>query len=1208
MNHTQALFQGVLTSEKQEEQKTQYQAPNVCTGCCVSQQQLLAQKEMQTKALKQQIVKRIPLSNDTSLYKEEAGKVAVVIPFVRCQVFGRLSQTLKSWETFPPCVLQNTARLGKKLDLIFHYNAYLDQDSDVLEGLQNLWGNISLDVRSCFQTVRFLSANLTRSEDVYPLGPCKQFYTTFDLLRRSGYDHWMQFEPDVNPIQIGWGTRLIELAEENRGCQHWWQLGSTAMYPNVVDTLNIRGNIGIDLHMNGNSVYCLKSADYDEFREKVRKSFPPSGCIGFPEIGELGGFDHAMYRFRMLPENRRYMNNKFSKFRIDDYIMNFGEAKFEPDKLLQTNPGTMLVHSKYYLITSEERMALSAKYSTRSYEKDLREAYRVEVGRFPSSGEEMFFSKLFKMRDDVGARAVWCTVRRILSASNSTSKMHPPLSDCHDADLVSLLSSTAEVTVMGLYMYYMQALPGPDADTFIEGIRKGTTSHKEIASLLCGHYLRPRDMLHNIGPCGLETRLQRNVLPETCQDWRYLSYGNILKAKCLTKSGKKRSAKLANALFCAQEIYNDNGYLRCGKMFRRNHRTLWGLMFSYFFPGFLKIYQPTPQSIDSPHVRGNYHVWEFPVLGLLHKAFPNTRMNGLVHISESEAISAAMVKVRNAEKDFTHRNFFPLKIWVTDLHASPMGCSISLFDTLQVKITAKIQFNNCIHYLDSSGQTSCANDRQLRVLQNNAWEGFGLDPCPNSLRRTFFEHYRSDMEFLQMDAVMCSHPVANCELYLPFNKSIIVYATTRLEFGRLDTNIDWRRPFLKDGGIHRWVEWLRNLRAIASSRNNLIAANNAYDAKYMEYFTGLPVKYIPSWCGGTAQSLALPHLYAPRRPDILLTPYRTNLEFTREDVPVNGWPSQQGDTKLPLDHPLFDDLWKILETQQVPFTLRTMKGAFPKGYTSLDEVSQFPAAIFIPYQTSTMSFFELYRLSIPLLVPSQTLLLSWISEHGLLWERVYGNPPRDSLLPPTDMPSPNSNKIEDIARWISLYDIYQTGVFPHLLEFDSWTDAVLIVRTVDLATVSFKMREHNIAEFARIGELWDGVLRRVRKGKEIGHYPNDIDVALRQSYGLGLLSQDTDKRCVAKRRKKQVDKVSDSEEVSYNPGSKCKKTSMDYSRPQLMKNVVLQGSYLRACKQPKFDPELNVLSCMIGKKELTLFNPYKCAEDINITPYGELSC
>ena len=43
---------------------------------------------------------------------------------------------------------------------------------------------------------------------------------------------------------------------------------------------------------------------------------------------------------------------------------------------------------------------------------------------------------------------------------------------------------------------------------------------------------------------------------------------------------------------------------------------------------------------------------------------------------------------------------------------------------------------------------------------------------------------------------------------------------------------------------------------------------------------------------------------------------------------------------------------------------------------------------------STISFFEFYRAAMPMFVPSVKLLRSWVVEHGIMWERIYGTPKR----------------------------------------------------------------------------------------------------------------------------------------------------------------------------------------------------------------------
>jgi hypothetical protein len=105
---------------------------------------------------------------------------------------------------------------------------------------------------------------------------------------------------------------------------------------------------------------------------------------------------------------------------------------------------------------------------------------------------------------------------------------------------------------------------------------------------------------------------------------------------------------------------------------------------------------------------------------------------------------------------------------------------------------------------------------------------------------------------------------------MPLNKSIIIYATTRLEFGRYDELVDWRKKDINKHSPKRWEEWVNNLKKIAALPGNVIAANNMYDAQYIKYFTGLEVEYIPSWCTVNAS-------WNPTRPEFLLGPSRDNL-------------------------------------------------------------------------------------------------------------------------------------------------------------------------------------------------------------------------------------------------------------------------------------------------------------------------------------------
>eukprot|EP00959_Pyramimonas_sp_CCMP1952_P365535 7655581-Pyramimonas_sp.AAC.1 len=100
----------------------------------------------------------------------------------------------------------------------------------------------------------------------------------------------------------------------------------------------------------------------------------------------------------------------------------------------------------------------------------------------------------------------------------------------------------------------------------------------------------------------------------------------------------------------------------------------------------------------------------------------------------------------------------------------------------------------------------CPTD--LRVLTNHGMQGFGMEPCMTRVRKLFYDAYRRDAEMERVDVVICSHPAANCELYMPLNKTLVVYATTRLEFGRHDDMVQWRQPHLDNKSPARCPETL----------------------------------------------------------------------------------------------------------------------------------------------------------------------------------------------------------------------------------------------------------------------------------------------------------------------------------------------------------------------------------------------------------------
>ena len=82
----------------------------------------------------------------------------------------------------------------------------------------------------------------------------------------------------------------------------------------------------------------------------------------------------------------------------------------------------------------------------------------------------------------------------------------------------------------------------------------------------------------------------------------------------------------------------------------------------------------------------------------------------------------------------------------------------------------------------------------------NKDNGIALSP---DIRQQFYEAYKNDVEMNQVKIFMCFHSVAMCELFMPFNRTIIIVSSTRYEFGR--------------HGKEEWQLLNQNLQTIASN-------------------------------------------------------------------------------------------------------------------------------------------------------------------------------------------------------------------------------------------------------------------------------------------------------------------------------------------------------------------------------------------------------
>ena len=417
-------------------------------------------------------------------------------------------------------------------------------------------------------------------------------------------------------------------------------------------------------------------------------------------------------------------------------------------------------------------------------------------------------------------------------------------------------------------------------------------------------------------------------------------------------------------------------------------------------------------------------------------------------------------------------------LYSSDFHAGPTMCNAAVYRALGLVAHLEVDYENCRFY-------GVCKDR-LEVLSFDDWRGFSLDPCPHQLRQRFFEAYRRSAEMQRVDIVTCSHPAANCELYMPLNKSLIVFATTRIEFGRADTEVGWRRPiiFNRSEGAKvaavRWREWVHNLRLIASSSRNLIAANSVYDQLYIQHYTGLDnVRLLPSLCKATDAALLT---YAPCRVEFVVGPSRDNLEWGPN---CTRWHCNGTAQLHPLWQQLQDAMQRFTQRTGVSIRVERLRDLYPTF--QLQNVLNHRAVIVFPYQSSTMLTTELYRANIPLLAPSLRFLLQWDRNFSFLFERIYGFPERlsdDDAMPakldsirPSVNPNPNAISADSLEFWVGLFDVFH---FPHVIHFDSFDELVQLLHTTDFHRIHQEQRRYNLAEELRIVQLWKDAFSSLR--------------------------------------------------------------------------------------------------------------------------------
>ena len=309
-----------------------------------------------------------------------------------------------------------------------------------------------------------------------------------------------------------------------------------------------------------------------------------------------------------------------------------------------------------------------------------------------------------------------------------------------------------------------------------------------------------------------------------------------------------------------------------------------------------------------------------------------------------------------------------------------------------------------IKFIDQSFSRHCQLTdtciRHLQVINHaNAFE------LPETAITHFYEVYKDDIEFKQVDAFLCISPPAICELFLPFNRTLILLIDSRYESGR--------------STLSKWKQWNQSIKMILENPKNILATTNMYDAEYIRRFLQIYPVILPYSC-----DYLIHYHYNPTYKEFFLYPIHGTgfkkkflKDFRRENM--NG---------------------------HYNISLKMADSLFSEKENMPQELVKYQGVIMIPDDVSSLRMTEIYRMSIPLFVPTVQLLTRWQKYSGVVGKRVLASSrsPRSQgsvLAIGGQLPDPNNDHDSlALSHWLQFLDIY---INPYTIPFMSVEDLLM---------------------------------------------------------------------------------------------------------------------------------------------------------------------
>lgn len=324
--------------------------------------------------------------------------------------------------------------------------------------------------------------------------------------------------------------------------------------------------------------------------------------------------------------------------------------------------------------------------------------------------------------------------------------------------------------------------------------------------------------------------------------------------------------------------------------------------------------------------------------------------------------------------------------------------------------------------------------------------------------KEFYKEYKSNPVIQSIDAFICSFPFSQCEIYFPFNKSIIWMAAHRYSLGRC-TKEQWTR-------LNEHLEMVSSNKI--TNAPSFIIGMNKYDVEYLNYYTGIESIELVDALGMLYGAEHM--LFTQSRSEILLGPIQTIYLSMEDEMYVTNVLASKG------------------------YELKRIKAIY--NHFEFQDLSNHRACVLFPYAVHSYGITELYALGIPLFVPTIRFLfqLKCMTDYQHKESHYCAGKVSISRHPNSRHTlDPEESTFESFSYWVNFADYYR---WPHITYFDSFEELAENLSSTNFEEIRSKMMLENNQRLVDTTEKYKNIIEKVRttSGRQVpqGRYEDTL--------------------------------------------------------------------------------------------------------------------